>query len=213
MILAHYMAGAPPVPVLAWMLGSLDSFLVMMVIAAAGWIYNKVMEKGRPDEPPPAGPRPRPGESRAPAGPPVIPLPRRTPPEVPAPQQVPTLAGVLRALLTDQEPGLITTPLSRLDERVEEEAEAPARQYLEYARQREEKAEALEKTVAAEIAAVVPTPAVLSRGLLQPVRARAGNRELSAALRRPGSLRQLVLAAAILGPPKALAGDETQTLF
>ena len=206
------------IQVLGLVLGSLESFLVMVVIAIATGIYNALMKKGEGVEPPKVAPpllprpRPRPGMSGPPPGSRLgaTETARSEPARTPSPPPIPSIARMLQSLLTEEGPPVIGTPLSHLPERVEVEAEAPVRRTLEFARRREASAEALSQTVAKEMDAIVPTPAVLKRGLLQPVAPVLGNREMAARLRNRSSLRQLVLASVILGPPTALAGEDKQ---
>ncbi len=233
-------------PFLGLALGSVDSFLIFLLLAIISGIYNWVQKRSQPAESETAddsgetgeeAPRPRPrpayrsGTPRistappaparrvsepspedpigwalrefldlgAPPAPEPPPLPPEPPPLPPAPARL-------------ARPVTIGAPLSRFDERVARDYNAPTQARLDYARRREEKAGELDETAAAEVAAVVPGPDVLKRGLLMPSQPAPRNPALVASLRNRKSLRQLVLASAILGPPKALMRDEN-TLF
>jgi hypothetical protein len=204
---------------LGWVVGNIESTIIFLLMAAAAAIYNRFVKKNEEETPPSTPFRPRPGSQR-PLGAPPRPV---QPPseEVPSPTAHDAMTQALRQLLDlppaappsprpiqpDYSPPL-AAPLSRLDDRVEADEAAPARAALAYAERREASARALETEVGEEMAAVVPTPAVLSRGLLQPPTAAARNPQLMASLRDRDSLRRLVVASAILGPPKALGGGE-----
>jgi hypothetical protein len=219
--MAEFFQAALPAspPLFGWVLGSIESTIVFLVLAAVAAIYNKFIKKEEDEQPPGPPGRPRPGSQWTGGAPPRPPGPR---PETrtPAPDEADAMTRALRQLLDlppvatppplppQSETPPIRAPLSRLDDRVEADEAAPARAALAYAIRREATAQALDEEVGEEIAAVVPTASVLERGHLQPIVAPARNPELMAALRNRDSLRQLIVASTILGPPKGLGVGE-----
>ena len=198
----------PATHAMAWILGSIESFLVLVVVAIATAIYNSMVRKGGDDESTPSTPPTYPRVTRTPPVQPMISTARRPEPSILNPPAAPFVGRVFQPQLFEEAKGVMRTLLSHLDERVETDAEAPARKMMEYARQREETAAALSGTVTSELASVVPTAVVIKRGALPWGQRAVRDRELATALRDPASLRRLVLASAILGPPKALTPPE-----